>query len=352
MLKKLLCAALIAVVMTACGKEEAIVEPSKSETATVHLSVSPFEILTKNTDPNNDLKKHIDSIKIIDVFIFRESGVLDAYKHFSITDVGGMNLSDLQINATVGNRTIYVIANAKETSWAGVTTESKLLSLPVMLQDEFLRNFTMSAKITLDLQESQTVNVVLKKLIAKVIVNGVKTDFANGPYEGVKLRNVRMYLTNISGAKNYLGEEPENKVILNKKGYSAEDYEGCLMTALFAEGVPGLVGDDGYTTTHHFYCYENLLESETDTDKFTRLVLEANLDGKTYYYPVDINRPGYGWNSSIDHKGVKRNTCYTFSFTITGPGTDDPEDKIVLKTIKLDATVEDLVKSPYYLINF
>ena len=352
MLKKLFCAALIVAAMAACSKEEAIEEASRPEMATVHLSVSPFEILTKNTDPNHAVKKHIDSVRIIDVLVFREGGALEVYKHFSINDAGGMDLSDLQINATVGKKNIYVIANAKETSWAGITTESKLLGLVVPLKKETLRNFTMSGKVSIDLQESQTVQVMLKKLIAKVVVKGVKTDFAGGPYEGMKLRSARLYLTNISGAKSYMGEDPATKVILNNKGYSAEDCAGTSMTALFAEGIPGLVGDDGYTTAHHFYCYENLLQAETATDKFTRLVLEANLDGQTYYYPVDINRPGYGWNSSIDHQGVKRNTCYTFNFTITGPGTNDPEDKIVLKTIKLEATVEELVETPEYSVNF
>ena len=142
------------------------------------------------------------------------------------------------------------------------------------------------------------------------------------------------------------------KVILNSKGYSQEDYNGCMMTALFAEGVPGLVGDDGYTTAHHFYCYENLMDTETSANRFTRLVVEANLDGTVYYYPVDINQPGYGWDSSIGHKGVKRNTCYTYNFTITGPGSDDPESKIVLKTITLDASVESLTDTPEYSVSF
>ena len=184
--------------MAACSKEEAIEEASRPEMATVHLSVSPFEILTKNTDPNHAVKKHIDSVRIIDVLVFREGGALEVYKHFSINDAGGMDLSDLQINATVGKKNIYVIANAKETSWAGITTESKLLGLVVPLKKETLRNFTMSGKVSIDLQESQTVQVMLKKLIAKVVVKGVKTDFAGGPYEGMKLRSARLYLTNIS----------------------------------------------------------------------------------------------------------------------------------------------------------
>ena len=58
--------------MAACSKEEAIEEASRPERATVHLSVSPFEILTKNTDPNHAVKKHIDSVRIIDVLVFRE----------------------------------------------------------------------------------------------------------------------------------------------------------------------------------------------------------------------------------------------------------------------------------------
>lgn len=352
MIKKLFCAALIALALASCSKEAAVEEAESQEKATIHLSVSPYEIVTKNTDPKHGENKWLDSVRIIDVFVFREGGALEAYKHFSVNDVGGMNLSNLPINATVGNKTIYVVANAKETSWAGIVREDAFLNLAVSLQKETLGNFTMAAKTTVNLQEDQVVSVVLKKLVAKVMVKGIKTNFAGGPYEGIKLRNVRIYLTNISGAKTYMGEDPSSKVIFNSRGYSADDYAGCQMTALFAEGVPGLVGDEGYTTVHHFYCYENLMDTETSTNRFTRLVLEANLGGTVYYYPVDINQPGYGWDSSIGHKGVKRNTCYSYNFTITGPGTDDPESKIVLKTITVDASVESLTDTPEYSVSF
>ena len=350
MIKKLICVAIIALAAVACSKEEAAKEVSSTEKATIHLCVSPYEIVTKNTDADHGKNKFLDSVRRIDVFVFRESGALESYKHFD--RIAGMNLSDLPIDATLGNKTVYVLANAKQTSWTGVVRESNLLSLAVSLKDETLANFTMAAKTTVNLQDNQTVNVVLKKLVAKVVVNGIKTNFAGGPYEGIKLRDCRLYLTNISGSKTYMGENPSTKVTLNAGGYSADDYAGCLMTALFSEGVPGLIGDAGYSTTHHFYCYENMLETETSTDKFTRLVLEANLDGTVYYYPVDINQPGYGWTSSIGHKGVKRNTCYTYNFTITGPGSDDPESKIVLKTITVDASVESLTDSPEYSVSF
>ena len=352
MIKKLFFAALMALAVAACSKDEAAKEMESSEKATIHLSVSPYEIVTKNTDPKHGDNKYLDSVRTIDVLVFREGGALEAYKHYSVNDAGGMNLSNLPINATVGNKTIYVVANAKETSWAGVVREENFLNLAVSLKKETLPNFTMGAKATVNLQNDQVVNVVLKKLVAQVVVKGIKTDFAGGPYEGMKLRNVKLYLTNVSGAKSYMGEDPSTKVILNSKGYSADDNSGCLMTALFSEGVAGLVGDSGYSTAHHFYCYENLMDTETSANRFTRLVLEATLDGTVYYYPVDINQPGYGWNSSIGHKGVKRNTCYTYNFTITGPGSDDPETKIVLKTITLDASVESLTDTPEYSGSF
>lgn len=352
MIKKLFCAALMALAIAACSKDDAAKSAESQEKATIHLNVSPYEIVTKNTDPTNGEKRHLDSVSVIDVFVFREGGALDAYKHFSIHATGGMDLSNLPIDATVGNKTIYVVANHKETSWTGVVREENFLNLVVSLQKEYLPYLTMAGKVTVNVQNDQVVNVLLKRLVAKVVVNGIKTDFAGTPYEGMKLRYVKLYLTNISGAKTYMGENPSTKVILNSKGYSPEDYSGCVMTALFAEGVPGLVGDDGYTTAHHFYCYENLMDTETDTDKFTRLVLEAELDGTVYYYPVDINQPGYGWDSSIGHKGVKRNTCYTYTFTITGPGSDDPESKIALKTLRLDASVENMTVAPLYSVSF
>ena len=166
------------------------------------------------------------------------------------------------------------------------------------------------------------------------------------------MRNAVLYLTNIQGEKSYIGEALSTPLILNNGKLSDSDVSGCYMTALFAEEIAGYINDSGYNVPYHFYCYENMLDNETADKKFTRLVLKADLDGKTYYYPIDINQPGYGWNSSIGHKGVKRNTAYTYSFTVTGPGSDDPESKIVLKTITLDASAESIDKAPEFTVTF
>ena len=110
MIKKLFIAALMAMAVAACSKDEAAKKMDSSEKVTAHLSVSPYEIVTKNTNANHGNNRYLDSVRTIDVLVFREGGALEAYKQFNVNDAGGMNLSNLPVSVTVGNKTIYVVA--------------------------------------------------------------------------------------------------------------------------------------------------------------------------------------------------------------------------------------------------
>jgi hypothetical protein len=95
-----------------------------------------------------------------------------------------------------------------------------------------------------------------------------------------------------------------------------------------------------------------MLSAESDESKFTRLVIQADLNGTTYYYPININRVGFGYSESNDHMGIKRNTSYSVEVTITRPGSLDPDSTLEFGTLTADITVLDWKTIPVAYVGF
>ena len=354
MIRKFLFAAMIAGALISCSKNDEVGPKDRTEKTTIRLDIGAYQVLTKNTGAINEEVAAMDSIYLLEAFVFRPDGVLESYRRYGISEMNLVGRNNLPLDVTPGEKSIYLVANSKKYApWVGVTTKDKFLLEDVELRTERYSYFTMSETVKID-PDTVTVplSVTLKRLVAKIVVNSIRTNFSGTPYQGMSLTNAKLYLTNVHGKKTYMGEEPQTQLILNDGGYVEADCTGGALTSCIAENVHTPVGTDGYTTRQYFYCYENLLSEETATDRFTRLVLEAQLDGNTYYYPIDINQEGYGWAAPSGEKGVKRGTIYTYDIVITGPGSDDPESKITRRSIVLDAQAESFTDGPSFTATF
>jgi hypothetical protein len=191
-----------------------------------------------------------------------------------------------------------------------------------------VKNFIMIGGTEAQLQLASTVSFTIRRLVARIKVNSIKTAFAGGPYEGMPLTDLKAYLINVQASKFIYNGAGDNFSILNNGKYIEEDSRGCAMQGLIADVISAPVYDDGYSVPHYFYCYENALESETGGNKFTRIVLEGKLDGTTYYYPIPI-------------KGISRNSCYSIDVTIKRPGSLDPNKDVEKGTLLATMTVLD-----------
>ena len=100
------------------------------------------------------------------------------------------------------------------------------------------------------------------------------------------------------------------------------------MAGMLYDETASAITDAGYNTTHTFYCYENMVASESADKKFTKLIIQADMNGHTYYYPISINREGFGYDASNGHAGIKRNTSYSVNVTILRPGSLDPDTPV------------------------
>ena len=101
---------------------------------------------------------------------------------------------------------------------------------------------------------------------------------------------------------------------------------GCTMSGMLYDQLAASIDDAGYSNAHYFYCYENNRTEENDQNRFTRLVIEADLNGTTYYYPIAI-------------KELERNCCYSIDVKIQRPGSLDPDKDVEIGTLSLDLEV-------------
>jgi hypothetical protein len=181
----------------------------------------------------------------------------------------------------------------------------------------------------------------------------VKTSFAGTPWEGASLQNVKVYIINAAGDKLYHnGADQSTPTVLNSKKMVEADVNASAMTGMLKDDIQTNISDAGYNTLHSFYCYENVIDAETDVKRFTKLVIQADLNGKTYYYPISINREGFGYESSNGHMGVKRNTSYAVNVTILRPGSLDPDTPVEHAALKTSLNVVNWATVPTVNVTF
>lgn len=354
MMKKIFYWAMVAgVVLASCSKSEEVTSPEEEQI--VHLKVKKAGVYTKNsTNGVNGNDANDNTINTLEIFLFKSNGALETYKKYTaeqITAAGG--LTNLEIKSTAGQKNIYVIANSKMDNWTGYIDESYFLERACNLASENYQNFTMSGSTSATISGAGSVEITISRLVARVVVTGISTAFTGTPYQGQELRDVKLYLANVHSSKNFMGTGFASPTILNNGGYDASSNSGLTISNMLYDVImPSIDDDNAYTTDHYFYCYENQTSSETSSLKFTRLILEAKLNGNKYYYPVDINQEGFGYVAANAHYGVRRNTSYSFDFVITGPGVLDPSDKLISYTLTVNTSVSGWSGAQEYSVSF
>lgn len=296
-----------------------------------------------------------NKVNMLELFVFRNEGNgigdLDAYKKID----GGalLSLNNLEIRSTTGKKIVYAVLNSHNEDWSGVKTLSDFKNKLACLKNEKPDDFTMAGSAETTLQLTTQVAVEVSRLVAKVQLSGIRCDFSGTPYEGTSLTDVKVYLTNAYACKSYaLNANGTTPHILNSKGYVAGDVSGCAVPSVLYKEIGNSVGSAVTNVGHNFYCYENMVAQESSSERFTRLVVEGKLNGHTYYYPVNINRAGFGYTSSVDHVGVRRNTAYTIDITICRPGSTDPDGVLEYGDLKANVTVKDWVTIPGVQVQF
>lgn len=345
-MKHILLSLIAAIALFSCSKNSMHGPSLPREESSLTITLSSGQPDSKASGSGQGNQADDNYINTLDIFVFHadgeNAGELDAYKRFTAAD----GISNLQMKATTGNKQIYAVANAHRADWKGIVSLTQFQAITTSLQQDDVKNFIMTGEVKVVLQVATTVSFSLSRLASRICVNGIKTSFAGTPYEGLQLSNVKAWLINAHSIKNVHDGAISGNVILNHKKLVTTDVNACKMSGMLYDAITPPIGDGGYSTSHYFYAYENTLESETAENRFTRLVIQADLNGKTYYYPVNINQDGYGYVPGNGHKGVKRNTSYEVNVTILRPGSTDPDKPVEHGALGVTLNVLNWVTTP------
>lgn len=310
-------AVMMAASAISCNKSEVTpAETAGTGTAEISVMVSscPFGVKAALSEEN---ERKVNNVQ---VFIFREDGSLDAYTCSEAS-------SDVKISCTTGRRSVKAIVNAPALS--GISRLADLQKSMSSLSDNTLTSFVMTGSKELDVNADQAIQLNVSRIAARLAVEKVSVAFTSQAYRNMDMKIRRIYAVNVAGNASYdLSAAPS--VWYNKRAYESSAADALVIDT----ATDGAISEDKpYTTPSFFYVYPNPTEHDSQAEEFsarhTRIVVETELGGTTYYYPITIGN-------------IARNKKYTVTgLTITRPGSIDPDVPVTISECSFSISVND-----------
>lgn len=272
-----------------------------------------------------------ERISTLDIFFFNDDRLrrLDSWQHM---DSPGSNI--IEAASRQGRKTVVALANAgiTEDECRSIRSYDALNKLYADLHEDNPDSPIMNGEGSVSAGYGRPCGITLEPMLSEITISSISCDFHSRPYAGEMLKDVKVYLTNVSSryplAGDYADSAPES--ILNHGHLSEEDIAGFHGRPLIFGELPD-IGESVLFPELKLYCYRNTLPEEGLAAPFTRLVIEGTVAGTKTYYPININR---GTWSSGDTPGVERNCSYSYDLTITRKGVSDPDTAIELEDVQ------------------
>lgn len=274
--------------------------PTKSD-EWVSLSVSVPEVRTKVSEKNSPGSP--DAINTLQVFVFDESGILEA---------SDMKESEsVVLTCKAGPKKVVSLVNAPEVT--DVTTYSELCTASSFLDDNTIDSMVMSGETDVNLTGTSSVTIPVSRIAAKVVLRQVMNNFKFKADQDAEFLVTHVYLINVGAERGFLSEtspkEWYNMMELNSFDSPAFTYEQLSSPVK-------LPYSSTWTADKYFYCYPNPTETDSSDETWsarrTRLVLEATLGGEVMYYPVTL-------------PVIEPNSSYEVTVKITRRGSPSPD---------------------------
>lgn len=315
----------VAVALASCSAAEpdAAVSGTAGE-AVVNVTVSDgSDTRVTGGDAGAGVGKNAGDVQVL---VFGTDGYLLGYgRNASGTDA-------VQVTVPATETECWAVVNSSD-DLSLVATRSELLGRTSYLSGNGAQKLQMigSASKTL-VKGANSVVIPVERFAARVQINKIVTDFKLASHRAMVFTVDRIYLINVNGSCPYT---------LTPQAASSADLWYNRMTrtsgacdALLSDAVGSQVNASSpYSVSHHFYCYPNPVTVDVNgwswSHRYTRLVVEATLGGKKYYYPVNIPQP-------------QPNTLYLVEqMTVTGAGSTDPDRPVEKGTLEATVKVVD-----------
>lgn len=237
-------------------------------------------------------------VRHADIFIYdAETGVLDSWQSWDGEDGDLVTCSSAR-----RDRIAVAVANLPDREYRldEIRTLDDLSKLRCSLGEDSPDAPVMTGQLRVGDGYDETGVLELTPLSCRVSLRSLQTDFSGRAYAGAQVENVRIFLTG-AGCETRLFPEEDN-------------YPSSYDT------LPDASPDTD------LFCYANPAVEEGPGSPLTRLVIQADLLGETWYYPITL-------------PGPQRNCSYVFDVTLTMTGAKTPDEPLDPAAARVGLTV-------------
>lgn len=279
-----------------------------------------------------------DSIKCIDALVFNDdmTMILDSYQRMPYN-----GNSDLKIGSTLGNKVLFICANPQweSTQWHYIHSAAGLAKTKANLEYERRDAPLMTGIHRFEAGGVQTESVRLSRLMCEIHLGSVSYDFSDKPYDGEKIENMKAYLINVNATCSITtDEETRPERILNQGFLQPDDIRNFTETDMIVQDIVTDIGDEMTPVGISLMCYPNSCDQESIGAPCTRLVIEGDIDGDRWYWPVNV-RP-------------ERNCRYSYDIRITGKGSANPDIPVNAEAMEVTIDVKRWEEKEEYSVRF
>lgn len=209
--------------------------------------------------------------------------------------------SEIRKTLPAGDYTAFAVVNPPASfDPAGFPDPGALAGAESALGDNAPGRLVMTGRrtVTVPVPDGSVQRIGVDRLVCKTGIRKISVQFANPGLAARPFHLKGIYLTNCYGKSRYGSDWAAEDILStasvwhNRMGFHSE----AGLDALLAEtGLDiSITADRPHTQEHVFYFYPNPLPASLDTRsgtwvrRRTRLVLEAQIGDRTYYYPVTL----------------------------------------------------------------
>lgn len=304
---------IVSVLALSCEKEKVSVrEVLSGDRIPVTVSVPSLE--TKYTGTSGEAQ-----VSDLQILVFRSDGTLDAYAKCE----DGLSL---ELDCTAGEKEFVAVVNGIDLS--GISSRSDMNGLKTVLSENVPGKMIMTGSVKQNVTTGENeVFITVSRLVARVSIAKVTNAITSSAYADSPIKITAIYLSNVTGDRPYMSVGTPS-VWYNKFGTQA-DLPALLHSGKLSVEVPK--GSSG-NTTHYFYCFPNSTSKDSSSSvwcpRYTRLVVETEIAGQTYYYPVSFQ------NIEANHR------YHICDLKITRLGSESPDEPVQVGTVTVTIEVK------------
>lgn len=309
--------------LVACTSENNF--PSEEESADnfdVTVGVSTPSGISSKSIGEEDNVDETNKVKLVQIYVFRESGDLDAFATGQIGD-------DIKLKVTKGNREFFAVANP-QAEFSQITKKDVFLKAVSKLENESLGSFSMIGTAGSKLIENATdIKITVARLVSRVQLQ-YDVDFTGTAWEGKKFTADSIYIMNANSrvtANAALDNEVATDLVSGGWNQLINLNLLDVNDGTWAEAPAPRNGSKWFS----YYIYKNDKPTPETVYGFTSLVIAGRIEGSTdkTYYRIDINSPKSTVSGDPGYlkNYIKNNTIYRIKALIKGQGTITPPEE-------------------------